>query len=82
MNLQHHFLIAMPALQDPIFRRSVVYICEYNDDGAMGIIVNKPLENLQIDGILEKLKIVAEPRNPDIRLYYQFFIGWCMDLVL
>ncbi|MCV4594225.1 DUF179 domain-containing protein, partial [Klebsiella pneumoniae] len=29
MNLQHHFLIAMPALQDPIFRRSVVYICEY-----------------------------------------------------
>ncbi|MEA7519277.1 YqgE/AlgH family protein, partial [Salmonella enterica subsp. enterica serovar Virginia] len=27
MNLQHHFLIAMPALQDPIFRRSVVYIC-------------------------------------------------------
>lgn len=50
MNLQHHFLIAMPALQDPIFRRSVVYICEHNQDGAMGIIVNKPLENLQIEG--------------------------------
>jgi hypothetical protein len=57
MNLQHHFLIAMPALQDPIFRRSVVYICEYNEDGAMGIIINKPLENLQVEGILEKLKI-------------------------
>lgn len=75
MNLQHHFLIAMPALQDPIFRRSVVYICEYNDDGAMGIIVNKPLENLQIDGILEKLKIVAEPRNPDIRLDKPVMLG-------
>lgn len=53
MNLQHHFLIAMPALRDPIFRRSVVYICEHNTNGAMGIIVNKPLENLKIEGILE-----------------------------
>ena len=59
MNLQHHFLIAMPALQDPIFRRSVVYICEHNTNGAMGIIVNKPLENLKIEGILEKLKITG-----------------------
>ena len=45
---------------DPIFRRSVVYICEYNEDGAMGIIINKPLENLQVEGILEKLKITTE----------------------
>src|SRR5690606_23637211 len=68
MNLQHHFLIAMPALQDPIFRRAVVYICEYNEDGAMGIIINKPLENLQVEGILDKLKITAEERLPEIRL--------------
>lgn len=68
MNLQHHFLIAMPALQDPIFRRSVVYICEHNTNGAMGIIVNKPLENLKIEGILEKLKITPEPRDESIRL--------------
>ena len=68
MNLQHHFLIAMPALQDPIFRRAVVYICEYNEDGAMGIIINKPLENLQVEGILDKLKILAEGRLPEIRL--------------
>ena len=40
MNLQHHFLIAMPALQDPIFRRSVVYICEHNENGAMGDAVH------------------------------------------
>ena len=75
MNLQHHFLIAMPALQDPIFRRSVVYICEYNDEGAMGIIINKPLENLQVEGILEKLKIVPEPRNPEIRLDKPVMLG-------
>lgn len=75
MNLQHHFLIAMPALQDSIFRRSVVYICEYNDEGAMGIIINKPLENLQVEGILEKLKIVPEPRNPEIRLDKPVMLG-------
>ena len=59
MNLQHHFLIAMPALQDPIFRRAVVYICEYNEDGAMGIIINKPLENLQVEGILDNAWLTA-----------------------
>ena len=75
MNLQHHFLIAMPTLQDPIFRRSVVYICEYNDDGAMGIIINKPLENLQVEGILEKLKISPEPRDPSIRLDKPVMLG-------
>ena len=73
--LQHHFLIAMPALQDPIFRRSVVYICEYNEDGAMGIIINKPLENLQVEGILDKLKIPAEARLPEIRLDKPVMLG-------
>ena len=75
MNLQHHFLIAMPALQDPIFRRSVVYICEYNEDGAMGIIINKPLENLQVEGILDKLKIPAVARLPEIRLDKPVMLG-------
>lgn len=75
MNLQHHFLIAMPALQDPIFRRTVVYICEYNEDGAMGIIINKPLENLQVEGILDKLKIPAEARLPEIRLDKPVMLG-------
>ena len=65
----------MPALQDPIFRRSVVYICEYNEDGAMGIIINKPLENLQIEGILDKLKIVPEERAPEIRLDKPVMLG-------
>jgi len=75
MNLQHHFLIAMPALQDPLFKQAVVYICEYNDEGAMGIIINKPLENLKVDGVLQKLKIDPEPRDPAIRLDKPVFIG-------
>ena len=72
---EHHFLIAMPALQDPIFRRSVVYICEHNPEGAMGIIINKPLENLKIEGILEKLKITPEPRDESIRLDKPVMLG-------
>jgi len=75
MNLQHHFLIAMPALQDPLFKRSVVYVCEHNDEGAMGIIINKPLEDLQIKGVLEKLKITPEPVDPNIRLDKPVFVG-------
>ncbi|PKH22703.1 YqgE/AlgH family protein [Enterobacterales bacterium CwR94] len=74
MNLQHHFLIAMPGLQDPLFKRSVVYICEHNDDGAMGLIVNKPMENLNVEDILKKLKI--EPaETPTTRLDKPVFAG-------
>ena len=42
--LTNHFLIAMPALADPNFFRTVTYICEHNDDGAMGIVINRPLD--------------------------------------
>lgn len=41
-SLANHFLIAMPGMQDPFFSESVVYLCEHNAEGAMGIIVNKP----------------------------------------
>jgi putative transcriptional regulator len=42
--LTHHFLIAMPALEDEVFSRSVVYMCEHSERGAMGLIINKPSE--------------------------------------
>ncbi len=75
MNLQHHFLIAMPSLQDPFFKRSVVYVCEHNEEGAMGLIINKPMENLTVEGILKKLKITTGERNPAIRLDKPVFSG-------
>ncbi|CNE82858.1 YqgE/AlgH family protein [Yersinia nurmii] len=68
MNLQHHFLIAMPSLQDPQFKRSVVYICEHNEDGAMGLVINKPVEKFTVESVLKKLKITPSPRDPAIRL--------------
>ncbi|MDF0604223.1 YqgE/AlgH family protein [Neisseriaceae bacterium TC5R-5] len=40
--LSNHFLIAMPNMADPMFARSLVYLCEHGEHGAMGIIINKP----------------------------------------
>ncbi|MCX7265657.1 MAG: YqgE/AlgH family protein [Betaproteobacteria bacterium] len=42
INLTHHFLIAMPSLEDASFAKSVIYLCEHNERGAMGLIINKP----------------------------------------
>lgn len=44
VNLTNHFLIAMPAMADPNFSRTLTYICEHNTDGALGIVVNRPME--------------------------------------
>ena len=42
MNLANHFLLAMPNLEDSLFAGSLIYLCEHSENGAMGIIVNKP----------------------------------------
>ena len=55
-SLQHHFLIAMPALKDSFFYHSVVYLCEHNEDGAMGLIINRPTQ-VMVSELLAHLKI-------------------------
>ena len=44
IDLKHHFLIAMPGLEDETFARSVIYLCEHSARGAMGLIINKPAD--------------------------------------
>jgi putative transcriptional regulator len=44
INLTNHFLIAMPGLEDESFSRSVVYLCEHSERGALGLIINKPTD--------------------------------------
>ena len=56
MNLTNHFLVAMPTMQDPNFQRSVIYVCEHNDEGAMGIIINQPIE-ISIADMLDQIDI-------------------------
>jgi putative transcriptional regulator len=50
VRLRNHFLIAMPGMEDSIFAHSITYLCEHNEHGAMGIVVNRPLE-LSFDDI-------------------------------
>lgn len=54
--LSNHFLIAMPALMDPNFHQTVTYICEHDENGALGIIINRPL-NLNFGELLEHLQV-------------------------
>ena len=44
INLTNHFLIAMPGLEDAIFSKSVVYVCEHTARGALGLVINKPAD--------------------------------------
>ncbi|MBT2968600.1 MAG: hypothetical protein B6D72_10430 [gamma proteobacterium symbiont of Ctena orbiculata] len=55
-NLTNHFLIAMPRLEDPNFFHTVTYICEHTTDGAMGIVINRPMD-LHLADIFEQLEI-------------------------
>lgn len=59
-SLQNYFLIAMPSLDDPGFNRSVIYVCEHNQEGAMGLVVNQPAE-MNVMELLERTKV--EPRE-------------------
>lgn len=53
-NLENQLLIAMPALDDSYFKNTVTYVCEHNDEGAMGLIINLPV-NLTIGELLTQI---------------------------
>ncbi|WP_243405520.1 YqgE/AlgH family protein [Solimicrobium silvestre] len=56
LNLANHFLIAMPSMQDPMFGGTVIYLCEHNDRGALGVVINKPTD-MNIETLLERISI-------------------------
>ncbi len=56
MNLTNHLIIAMPGLADPMFEKSVSFICQHTDKGAMGLTINRPLEVTFAD-LLKQLDI-------------------------
>ena len=60
--LTNQLLIAMPGMADPNFSTTVTLICEHNDDGALGIIINRPL-NLKLSGLFEQLSV--DDADPD-----------------
>jgi len=70
MDLAGQILIAMPGLADPRFERSVVLVCAHSAEGAMGLIINKPLEELSFYGLLDQLNIPRAPMGRDIRVHF------------
>ncbi len=68
-NLTNHFLIAMPRLEDPNFFHTVTYICEHSREGAMGIVINRPME-LHLADIFDQLEIqVSSPHIAEQPVY-------------
>ncbi len=57
--LTNQFLIAMPGLDDPNFTRSVTYVCEHNEQGAMGIVVNRPID-MDLGEVFRQLEVTSD----------------------
>ncbi len=62
-NLTNHFLIAMPAMDDPGFTRTVAYVCQHTGEGAMALVINRPA-GFQLGDILDELDLT--PANGDV----------------
>jgi putative transcriptional regulator len=62
IDLTHHFLIAMPNMADPYFARTLTYVCEHNDQGALGIVVNRPID-MTLQALFERLSLTLRDRE-------------------
>ena len=71
--LDAHFLIAMPAIGDPRFERTLIYMCAHTDEGAMGIIVNKPMEDLRLGDLLYRLGLLPPDASASIHLPHEVY---------
>lgn len=70
LNLCGKLLIAMPSMSDPRFEKSVVYMCAHSDDGAMGLIVNKPMPDVALADLLKQLSIDGAGHGDDVPVYF------------
>lgn len=60
IDLTSHFLIAMPAMQDPNFSRTLTFVCEHNERGALGIVVNRPIGDVTLETLYRQVEIPLE----------------------
>lgn len=67
-SLTGQVLIAMPSLEDPRFQQSVIYICAHTAEGAMGIVLNRPLSQPSFEDLLRQLGVAPLPPARSIRL--------------
>src|SRR4051812_13966536 len=69
INLTHHFLIAMPNMADPYFSRTLTYVCEHNDQGALGLVVNRPID-MTLQALFERLSLKLDGEMADAPIYF------------
>ncbi|MGI8896290.1 MAG: YqgE/AlgH family protein [Casimicrobiaceae bacterium] len=62
LNLTAHFLIAMPAMADPRFANTLTYVCEHNKDGALGIVINRPID-MTLSSLFDQINVPLK-NNP------------------
>ena len=60
-------LITMPAMSDERFTRAVIYVCAHSTEGAMGIIVNQPAQNIKFPDLLVQLEVIPRPSVSSFR---------------
>ena len=68
--LAGQLIIAMPGMQDPRFEKSVIYMCAHNEDGAMGLVINRALDSLTFPDMLEQLGIDAVGTGDKINVHF------------
>ena len=76
LNLANHFLIAMPSMTDPVFGGTVIYLCEHNARGALGLIINKPTD-MSMQTLFERVDLSLEinPQYPGLPEHPVMFGG-------
>jgi putative transcriptional regulator len=70
MDLGGKLLVAMPSMGDPRFERSVILICAHSPEGAMGLIINKPVSEMNFSMLLAQLNIAVCDGSRDIRVHF------------
>jgi putative transcriptional regulator len=68
--LEGKLLIAMPGMADPHFEKSVIFMCAHSSEGAMGIMINKPVAGLSFHDLMEKLDLQVKPDTPNFPILY------------
>ena len=68
--LEGQLLIAMPAMTDPRFERTVIYVCAHNAEGAMGLVINKLFDKIGFNELLSQLEITPADPTPDMTIHF------------
>ena len=77
-NLSNHFLVSMPQINDPIFRETIIYICSHDRNGAMGLIINKSVNELDLNQ--EKNEILKQTKLHNMKPAPNVYFGGPVDL--